>query len=146
MAQIRKYFTYIPNIVVNSDYPGGAYSTPHKFFEVHYGPTETLHEDDMFKAHKDGEDCRVLAWVEGDDTHLANGASMTVTEFAITEGLKNFNSTMLSDADALALAQIFSPSRTVQRLTLTGDTVTDTINACSVDGTGKIVQTVTPGV
>lgn len=144
MAQIRKYFTYIPNLVVSTEYPGGAYVTPHKFFEIHFGPTETLHHSDMFSRPVDGQDCRVLAWVEGDDAHLANGSTLTVTEFAIVEGLKTFGAAVLSDNDALGLAQIFSPGRPIPAGP--GNSEPMVIQDCEFDQTGKIVQLIVPAV
>jgi hypothetical protein len=115
MSLIRHYFTYIPNIVVDANFPSGRYDYPDFFFQIHFGPTEVLKYPSI-KEHYQGADSRILAYVEGDSSHVCNGSAMSVAEFAITEGLRHFNSKLLSNNEALQLARIFSPKRSFKQI------------------------------
>ena len=107
----RQYFTYINNIVVNSDFPGGKYEGPDDFIKIHYG-TDVVLENKI--SHYQDMDSRILACATCDSSILSNGSdTQTVLDFMVTEGLQSFNCKALTNDEALKLAKIFSPARTL---------------------------------
>lgn len=142
MTAIRKYFTYIPNIIKNSDYPGGMYENPSDFISVHYNPSVIL--EDFKLEHYEGNDSRILVCAISDDTKLVNEGGSTVIDFMLNNGLKNFNCTPLSDNEALNLAKIFSPVRTIEGIDSEGNPTTLTVSEFAWDGSTppKLIQTI----
>ena len=141
MALIRKYFTYINNIVINSEFPGGKYEGPDDFIKIHYG-TDVVLEDKI--THHQDMDSRIIASAACDSSVLSNGSdTQTVLDFMLSEGLQSFNCKALTDADALKLAKIFRPAGTFQTVE-NGQTVTKTINEYAWNNATppKLVQTI----
>jgi hypothetical protein len=138
---VRQYLTYIPQYVRNSDFPGGAYVDPRAYFELNFGPTETLNTDEHFSRHYNGQDCRTLAWVDGPDDHLSTGSTITVAQMAADQGLRSFCSQTLTIEEALEIAKAFSPARenTFPNWMPGGGDITVTYSECRIEA-GAIVQ------
>jgi len=113
MADIRKYFTYIPNIVYNSNFPGGKYELANDFIKIHFNPSVVKDEVDIH--HYKGNDSRILTSAISDDTKVTTENPLkTVLDWMVESGLRNFNCIELSDAEALILAELFSPDRSIE--------------------------------
>jgi hypothetical protein len=127
VAIIRKYFTYIPNIVINSDFPGGKIEHPFDF--IKYNFYNSVNMDDFRLEHYEGGDSRVLASAISDSASMTSDGEKTVLDFMIEDGLHNFNAKALTNEQALNIARTFSPARSIESTDIEGNPITITINA-----------------
>ena len=146
MAAIKKYFTWIPQM--SSD--GKTQVQIYKYIESTYGPDVTVEEEcrgASWHSHYQGQDSRRMDRLVSDDsitTINSTGNTVSVLDFALTEGLHTFCAQELADGatgTAMDVATHLSPTRTVWN---EDNQVDDTVEDMSWN-VDKLEQTVTPG-